>query len=76
MNDVGTVGGQLESDERAAIQETHTAAEKYYRDKPEEAKLALTVGESPYDQTIPTADLAAWALVANQLFNLDETVTR
>ncbi len=67
---------KLEADERAAIQETYTSAEKYYREKPEEAKLALTVGESTYDTTLPTVDLAAWTLVANQLFNLDETVTR
>ncbi|MES2981168.1 MAG: DUF1553 domain-containing protein [Verrucomicrobiota bacterium] len=67
---------KLETEERAAIQETYVAAEKYYREKPEEAKLALTIGEFKYDQTLPTADLAAWTLVANQLFNLDETVTR
>ncbi len=67
---------KLESEERVAIQDTYNAAEKYYREKPEEAKLALTIGEFAYDQTLPTADLAAWTLVANQLFNLDETVTR
>ncbi len=67
---------KLETAERAAIQETYTAAEKYYLEKPEEAKLALTIGEFAYDQTLPTSDLAAWTLVANQLFNLDETVTR
>jgi hypothetical protein len=67
---------KLEAEERAAIQDTYTSAEKYYREKPEEAKLALTVGESTYDATLPTVDLAAWTLVANQLFNLDETVTR
>jgi hypothetical protein len=67
---------KLESAERAAIQETYSTAEKYYQDKPEEAKLALTTGETPYDQTLPITELAAWTLVANQLFNLDETVTR
>lgn len=67
---------KLEPDERAAIRETYSAAEKYYQEKPEEAKLALTIGEFKYDPALPTADLAAWALVANQLFNLDETVTR
>lgn len=67
---------KLESDERTAIKETYTSAEKYYGEKPEEAKLALTVGEFAYDPTLPTAELAAWSLVANQLFNLDETVTR
>jgi len=66
----------LDKEERAAIQETYTSAEKFYGEKPEEAKLALTIGEFAYDQTLPITDLAAWTLVANQLFNLDETVTR
>lgn len=67
---------KLDKEERVAIQETYTSAEKFYAEKPEEAKLALTIGEFAYDQTLPITDLAAWTLVANQLFNLDETVTR
>lgn len=67
---------KLDDEERTSIRETYAAAEKYYRDKPEEAKLSLTIGESPYDQTLPINELASWTLVANQLFNLDETVTR
>jgi hypothetical protein len=67
---------KLDKEERAAIHETYTSAKKFYDEKPEEAKLALTIGEFAYDQTLPITDLAAWTLVANQLFNLDETVTR
>ncbi|MEY3395082.1 MAG: hypothetical protein RL346_1318 [Verrucomicrobiota bacterium] len=67
---------KLDGEERAAVRETHNAALNYYQGKPEEAKLALTVGEFAYDPHLPTAELAAWSLVANQLFNLDETVTR
>jgi hypothetical protein len=67
---------KLARDERAAIKETYEAAEAYYRDKPDDAKLAVTIGESPVDPSVPVTELAAWSLVANQIFNLDETVTR
>jgi hypothetical protein len=70
------INRKLESSERAAIRETHTAAETYYREKPEEAKNALAIGEFTHDPSLTPTDLAAWTLVANQLFNLDETVTR
>ncbi|MBM4003494.1 MAG: DUF1553 domain-containing protein [Planctomycetes bacterium] len=36
----------------------------------------LRVGESPADDTLDPNELAAWALVASVLLNLDETVTR
>jgi hypothetical protein len=67
---------KLQEDERAAIKVTLMAAETYYRDKPDQAKLAISTGETPVDKTLSEAELAAWTLVANQLFNLDETVTR
>lgn len=67
---------KLQDDERSAIKETFTSAETYYKSKPDEAKLAVTVGETAVDATLPVTELAAWTLVANQLFNLDETVTR
>ncbi len=67
---------KMQSDELAAIKQTLEAAETYYREKTDEAKLAVTVGESPVDPSVSIPELAAWTLVANQLFNLDETVTR
>jgi hypothetical protein len=49
--------------------------EKYQRDKAAAEKL-LKVGESPRNEKIDAAELAAWAMVANTILNLDETVTR
>ena len=43
---------------------------------PAAAKGLIGVGESPLDEKVPTADLAAWTLVASQVMNLDESLTK
>ena len=43
---------------------------------PEGARRAVHVGASAPDSKLPEIELAAYALVANTLLNLDETVTR
>jgi hypothetical protein len=48
---------------------------KYQKDEAAALKL-LKVGESPRDEKLPAAKLAAWASVASVIMNLDETVTR
>jgi hypothetical protein len=48
---------------------------KYRADRPAAEKL-LRVGESPRNGRLDAAELAAWAVVANAMMNLDETVTR
>lgn len=53
--------------------ESHLAA---YRAKPEEAKKAISYGESKADEKLNPAELAAWTLVANLVLNLDEVVTK
>ncbi|MDZ4289821.1 MAG: PSD1 and planctomycete cytochrome C domain-containing protein [Prosthecobacter sp.] len=47
-----------------------------YQVKPEDAKLALTFGESKADPKLDPAQLTAWTLIANLLLNLDEVVTK
>jgi hypothetical protein len=47
----------------------------YGRD-PDAAKKLVTVGESPVDDGLDAAELAAWTVVANILLNLDETITK
>jgi hypothetical protein len=49
--------------------------EKYQKDKAAGEKL-LKVGESPRNEKLDVVELAAWAMVANTILNLDETVTR
>ena len=46
-----------------------------YRMDPAAAKALLAVGESPRDATIDPAEFAAYAVMANVMLNLDETIT-
>lgn len=49
--------------------------DRYAKDKPAAEKL-LKVGEAPRDENLDAVELAAWAMVANAIMNLDEVVTR
>ncbi len=51
----------------------HLAA---YATKPEEAKKAISYGESKPNEKLNPAELAAWTIVANLVMNLDEVVTK
>lgn len=67
---------KFDTAEREVVKSTLDAALAYYTAKPEEARLAIAAGESKALETIPAPELAAWSLVASQIFNLDETLTR
>ena len=47
-----------------------------FRDNPQAAKELLSVGESPRDESLDPADLAAWTTIMSLLLNLDEAVTK
>ncbi len=47
-----------------------------YEAMPEEAKKAVTFGETPPAAGLSERELAAWTLVANLILNLDEAVVR
>jgi hypothetical protein len=48
----------------------------YYQGKPDDATKLLSVGESPTDPKLPKPQLAAMTMVANEIFNLDEVLTK
>ena len=52
---------------------THRA---HYEKNPEAAEKVLTNGASKSKSIAPAPEIAAWTMVANLLFNLDETITR
>jgi hypothetical protein len=47
-----------------------------YRQNPKAALALLSVGESPRNEQMPIADLAAYSIVASVILNLDETITK
>jgi hypothetical protein len=66
----------LAPDERATVRKMEQNFLKNYQDKPADARALLAVGESKADAKIPPAELAAWTLVASDILNLDETLTK
>jgi len=47
-----------------------------YRNNPKAIERLLTLGESPRNEELDQARLAAWTMVCSTILNLDETVTR
>lgn len=66
----------LDADERATVAKSHADFFAEFSDKPGSAKQMLSVGSTAPPEEADVAQLAAWTLVASQILNLDETVTR
>ncbi|MDR3637126.1 MAG: PSD1 and planctomycete cytochrome C domain-containing protein [Isosphaeraceae bacterium] len=65
-----------DADELAVLQEQLSKHLARFGRDPEAAKLVVRVGESKPRAGLPENELAAYALVANTLLNLDETINR
>ncbi|PAW75109.1 MAG: hypothetical protein B9S38_02540 [Verrucomicrobiia bacterium Tous-C4TDCM] len=63
-------------EESAMVLEFYQRQLAKYQAAPAEAKKAVTFGESKPPADLPESELAAWALVANLILNLDEAVIR
>ncbi|WP_406698063.1 PSD1 and planctomycete cytochrome C domain-containing protein [Singulisphaera sp. Ch08] len=62
--------------ERAVLQREFERARAYYREHRDEAVRWVSHGQSSVSKDHDAADLAAYAVVANLIFNLDEAITR
>jgi hypothetical protein len=49
---------------------------EHYREQPKAAEQLIVVGESPRDEKLDAAELAAYTATANLILNLDETITK
>jgi hypothetical protein len=50
--------------------------QKHYTADPKAAAQLVTVGEKKRNPAIPASELAAWTMVASEMLNLDETLTK
>jgi hypothetical protein len=66
----------LAPEERTVIHKMEQDFLKHYQDEAADAQSLLAVGQSKADQKIPPAELAAWTLVASEILNLDESLTK
>ena len=63
-------------DEIEVLEKIFDSEHKTFQKQPEEAKKLISVGDTPVDQKIDAAEVAAWTIISNLIFNLDEFVTR
>jgi hypothetical protein len=66
----------LKAKEVQVIQKTYDKLHGYYQKNVENARKLIAVGESKADPALEPAQLAAWTMVANQMFNLDELLNK
>ena len=66
----------LREAEHAVVVRSLRELTDYYNQHPAEASQLVTVGESKPAENLPRAELAAWTMLANELFNLDEVLNK
>jgi len=60
----------------AVLEGSLAQMEKHYSADPKAAQALIAVGESKSHASIPAPELAAWTMVASEMLNLDETLTK
>jgi hypothetical protein len=60
----------------SVLENSLTQMQKHYAADPKAAHELIAVGEKPSDSSIPAPELAAWTMVASEMLNLDETITK
>jgi hypothetical protein len=66
----------LTAHETTILQASHADLLKHYQNHPSDAEALIKIGDSPPDQTLHPASVAAWTMTCNQLMNLDEVLTK
>jgi hypothetical protein len=61
---------------QAVLEGSLAEMQRHYAADPKAAMALIGVGEMRSDPKIPASDLAAWTMVASEMMNLDETITK
>jgi len=70
------MGRKLDAAEREIVRKSLDTAMSEFRLKAEDALKVVSTGASPLRKDVDVPELAAWTLLASQILNLDETITR
>jgi hypothetical protein len=62
--------------EIAVLRTIYDRERAIYKKDPGAAKKLLSIGESPRNEKLDQAELAAWTTAASVILNLDETITK
>jgi hypothetical protein len=60
----------------AVLENSLAQMQKHYAADPKAAQELIGVGEKKRNASIPPVELAAWTMVASEMLNLDETITK
>jgi hypothetical protein len=60
----------------AVLEESFKRMQEHYAADPKAAHALVEAGEKKRNMSIPETELAAWTMVASEVLNLDETVTK
>jgi hypothetical protein len=63
-------------EEVKVVKESLEALRAYYDSHPDDASKLIAEGDSKADASLKPATLAAWTMLANELFNLDEVLNK
>ncbi len=66
----------LAQSEKHLLATSHRDLLAHYHANPPDAQALIAIGDSQADEQLDRAQLAAWTLVCNQVFNLDETLNK
>ena len=69
-------GRKFDADERKIVRKSLDSALTTFRSHAEDAQNLITTGATPPRKDADVPELAAWTLLASQILNLDETITR
>jgi hypothetical protein len=70
------ISRRMTDDERADVQKLQESALAAFRTNPSQGDALLSVGESPLDPKLPRPETAAWTVVASEVMNMDESLTK
>jgi len=60
----------------AVLENSFDQMQQHYKSDPKAASELVAVGEKKRDPSIPAPELAAWTMVASEMLNLDQTITK
>ena len=73
---IGLLGRLFRPEEREIVKKTHETLKARYQEVPKLAVDLIEVGEKPPAPGIEPTELAPWTVIASQILNLDETLTK
>ncbi len=70
------LGRSFNEQERTVARATYDKLIDGYQADPESAKQLIAVGEKPTNTSLSAPEFAAWTLLTNSVYNLDEAITK